>query len=188
MFVFTRFLLFSHKIPTDFMNYLRFLAAFFILSVCFSCKTKEVKPNASKYVKIPDINFEKAFIELKIDDVQDGQILTINAEKEDSLDIYNKNIKSLEGIEAFKNLSFLNCFFNELTNLDVSENLKLKALYCGCNRLTTLYVRKNVILENLGVENNFLENLDLSKNAKLILLSYSSNNLSNLDVSQNTLL
>lgn len=33
--------------PADFMNYLRFLATFFILSVCFSCKTKEVvKPNS----------------------------------------------------------------------------------------------------------------------------------------------
>lgn len=32
--------------PADFMNYLRFLAVFFILSACFSCKTKEVvKPN-----------------------------------------------------------------------------------------------------------------------------------------------
>jgi Leucine-rich repeat (LRR) protein len=128
VFIFTKNLLLSHKTPADFMNYLRFLAAFFILSVCFSCKTKEVKPNASKYVKIPDINFEKALIELNIDDVQDGQILIMNTEKEDSLDIYNKKIKSLEGIEAFKNLSLLNCFFNELTNLDVSKNLNLKAL------------------------------------------------------------
>lgn len=39
--------MFSHKTPADFMNYLRFLAVFFILSVCFSCKTKEVvKPNS----------------------------------------------------------------------------------------------------------------------------------------------
>ena len=39
--------MFSHKTPADFMNYLRFLAAFFILSICFSCKTKEVvKPNS----------------------------------------------------------------------------------------------------------------------------------------------
>ena len=45
--IFTKNLLLSHKIPADFMNYLRLLAAFFILSVCFSCKTKEVvKPNS----------------------------------------------------------------------------------------------------------------------------------------------
>jgi hypothetical protein len=45
--IFTKILLFSHKTPADFMNYLRFLTAFFILSVCFSCKTKkDVKPNS----------------------------------------------------------------------------------------------------------------------------------------------
>lgn len=47
VFIFTKTLILSHKTPADFMNYLRFLAAFFILSVCFSCKTKEVvKPNS----------------------------------------------------------------------------------------------------------------------------------------------
>ena len=47
MLIFTRFLLFSHKTPADFIKYLRFLATLFILSVCFSCKIKEVvKPNS----------------------------------------------------------------------------------------------------------------------------------------------
>ena len=45
-------------------------------TVPFSVTTTE-----NPYVLIPDINFEKALIELKIDDVQDGKLLRSSAEK-----------------------------------------------------------------------------------------------------------
>ena len=170
MFIFTRFLLFSHKTPADFMNYLRFLSAFFILSICFSCKKKEVKPNSSKYIKIPDINFEKALIELKIDDVQDGQILTMNAEKEDSLDIYSKKIKSLEGIEAFTNLVSLDFSNNQLKSINISKNTKLMSLYGFYNQLTTLDLSQNIALEQVFFPNNQLTTIDVSKNTELYSL------------------
>ena len=113
VFIFTRFLLFSHKTPADFMNYLRFLAAFFILSVCFSCKTKkDIDPNNSEYVLIPDANFEKKLIQIGIDDKQDGKFLRSNAEKITDLDITNYKdensmISSLIGLESFINLKNL---------------------------------------------------------------------------------
>ena len=54
----------------------------------FGCKSKEVTDPKSEYVIIPDINFEKALIQLKIDDVQDGKVLKTNVLKVTSLYIY----------------------------------------------------------------------------------------------------
>lgn len=189
MFIFTRFLLFSHKTPADFMNYLRFLAAFFILSVCFSCKTKEVvKPDSSEYVKIPDINFEKALIKLKIDNVQDGQVLRNSVKKVDSLDIYEEEISNLQGIEAFISLKKLNCYTNKITTLDLSKNTLLQYLDCGDNKLSKLEISKNVALKKFYCYTNLLNSVDISRNTILQIFNCSDNQISSLDISKNTAL
>lgn len=51
-------------------------------------------------------------------------------------------IKSLKGIELLTNVYFIECYGNELTELDVSNNEKLETLYCGTNKLTSLDVSK----------------------------------------------
>ncbi len=150
MFIFTRFLLFSHKTPADFMNYLRLLAAFFALSVCFSCKTKE---DISPFVENPDINFENALIKLNIDDVQDGNLLKANAEKITTLNIQNFNISNLEGIEAFTNVVSLDFSNNQLKSIKISKNTKIEFFVCS----NSLDISKNTILEWFSRQNpNYL--------------------------------
>ncbi len=58
------------------------------------------------------------------------------------IDISRQQIKSLTGIEAFKDLQKLWCYYNQLTILDVSKNVNLQTLICGFNQLTVLDVRK----------------------------------------------
>jgi len=83
-------------------------------------------------VTIPDENFEKALIELGIDTDGEinGQILKSDALKVNSLDISNKNINDLTGIEEFTALQYLDCKDNKLSYSDFSQNISLvKMLY-----------------------------------------------------------
>ena len=102
------------------------------------------------YIAIPDVNFEKILIKLRIDDIQDGKILRKNTTNVTSLVLTNTSgidadkIKSLTGIEAFTNLEDLICFRNLLTSMDVSKNTNLKTLYLNENQLTSLDISKNM--------------------------------------------
>ena len=123
------------------------------------------------------------------------------------IDVNNKNITSLKGIEFFPNLKklvcynnqltsldvsqntaleYLDCDDNQLTELDVSQNPALKYLNCSHNRLTSLDVSENPALWNLNCDDNQLTKLDVSKNLALLDLYCDDNQLTSLDVSQNT--
>lgn len=82
------------------------------------------------------------------------------------------NIKSLEGIEAFKNLRFLDCSRNDLTSLDVTNNSALKILDCWGNQLTSLNVSSCTALTGLSCKINRFTTLDVSNNTKLEYLHY----------------
>ncbi len=77
----------------------------------------------------------------------------------------------------------LGCFDNQLSNLDVSKNINIEALYCYNNQLNNLDISKNIELKQLYCSDNQLSNLDLSKNIKLELLYCSDNILNSLDIS-----
>ena len=166
-----------------------FVFAFFVGFglLFFGCKSKEVIDPKSEYVIIPDINFEKALIQLKIDDVQDGKVLRASIFKVTSLNISSQTnkIKDLIGIGEFVNLITLNCGSNQLTNLDVSKNIVLTDLYCYNNQLTNLDVSKNIALRILSCGSNQLTNLNVSKNIALTDLRCYYNQLTNLDISKN---
>ena len=95
-------------------------------------------------------------------------------------------VKSLKGIELFPNLSELRVSGNQLTELDVSKNDKLKDLDCSDNQLTELDVSKNEQLTSLGCSNNQLTKLDVSKNEQLTSLGCSNNQLTELDIKNNS--
>ena len=101
------------------------------------------------------------------------------------IDVNNKNITSLKGIEFFPNLKKLVCYNNQLTSLDVSQNTALAYLDCSQNQLTSLDVRQNTKLETLWCSRNNLTSLGVSKNTALESLSCFINKLTELDVSQN---
>ena len=97
-------------------------------------------------------------------------------------------LTSLQGIEYFESLTYLNCDYNQLTELDVSANTKLETLWCDYNQLTELDVSRNTELTYLDCEENPLTKLDVSANTKLETLSCAANSLTTLDVSRNTAL
>ena len=78
------------------------------------------------------------------------------------LDLPNKNITSLAGIEYFTNLETLNCMGNQLTTLDVTKLTNLTGLICAGNQLTTLDVTGLTSLMILVCNDNQLTALDVT--------------------------
>lgn len=118
----------------------------------------------------------------------------------------NKEISNLKGIEFFtniwllecyynnlttidlshnKNLSYINCHHNQLNELDVSGLPLLETFYCGHNALPSIDVSKNEKLEDFDCQDNHLDTLDVSQNKELVKLVCGHNNLTELDVSEN---
>lgn len=139
----------------------------------------------AQIVNIPDINFKNALIEAGVDTNSDGEIQVSEAEVVMNLNVSYKNISSLEGIENFLNLEELYCSGNQLSTLDMSENLKLQKLVCIFNELKNLNVAQNLNLNYLWCQDNFLSALDISQNINLETLWCRDNSLSSLEVTQN---
>jgi len=153
--------------------------------------------NASScIVNIPDANFKNALLAHSpaIDTNGDGEIQCTEAEVFTGLlNISGKGIADLTGIEAFVNITELNCFLNKLTALDVSNNTALTILVMdgsgpNFNQITALDVSNNTALTELQCEGNLLSNLDVSNNIALTKLICGGNPLTSLDVSSNTAL
>ena len=143
----------------------------------------------SQTTAIPDDKFEQALIDLGIDtNGKNNTILNSDAVAVDSLTIIGKGIVNLSGIEAFTSLTYLNCWLNQLTSLDVSSNTALTFINCEGNQLTSLNVSSNVALTDLNCSNNELTSLNISANTALTYLNCGNNELTSLNISANTAL
>jgi Leucine-rich repeat (LRR) protein len=146
---------------------------------------------SAQNVDIPDANF-KAYLLGNSAINTDADKLEISVAEAISyngvLEVENKYIYFMIGIEAFINLTKLNCSSNQLTNLDVSKNTALIELVCYNNQLTSLDITNCTALTKLSCSGNKLTNLDVTKNTALTNLSCSGYQLTNLDVSKNTAL
>ena len=99
---------------------------------------------------IPDPNFEQALIDLGYDTAPiNGSVPTATISGVTNLNVSDKNISDLTGIEDFSALTDLFCFENLLTTLDISNNTALEFLSCENNQLTSLDVSNNTALSIL---------------------------------------
>jgi len=136
-------------------------------------------------VNIPDTNF-KAYLlgNTAINTDSDPTEISITEASAftGGFNCTNLSISDLTGIEAFTALSYLFCYNNSLTSLDVTQNTALTRLYCYNNSLTSLDVIQNTALTRLYCQSNSLTSLDLSQNTVLAELSCGSNLLESLNV------
>ncbi|MFI0429068.1 T9SS type A sorting domain-containing protein [Mariniflexile sp. HMF6888] len=137
---------------------------------------------AQQKTYIPDNNFEKALIDLGYDNVLDNYITTSNIINVTNLDVRSKDISNLTGIESFTGLISLNITFNQINQLNVTNNTKLKELYCAFNDLESLDLNKNTALTYLDCGFNKLDVLDVQNNTALTVLYADHNNLVDLNV------
>ena len=103
---------------------------------------------------IPDDKFEQALIGLGYDTTLDDSVLTANISSITSLDVYDKQISDLTGIEAFTALTSLMVSKNQLTSINITNNTALTWLSCYDNKLTSLDVSANTALTYLECNTN----------------------------------
>jgi len=137
-------------------------------------------------IYIPDDAFEQALIDAGYDyegtDSLDDYVPNKKIITTTSLNLNRKGIVDLTGLDAFKNLTFLNIENNEIENLELSTHLKLKKLYCSNNKLTNLDLSKNDLIVELNCASNSLTIIDLSYNLLLSELNIDENPISDLDL------
>ncbi|WP_432673054.1 DUF7619 domain-containing protein [Flavobacterium sp. SM2513] len=118
-----------------------------------------------------------------IDANDDGEIQLQEAQQVTYLRLYDLPINSLEGIEAFTNLTELQCWKLNLTTLDVSALTQLKLLNCAQNDLDIIDISALSNLETFLCDDNNLTTLNFLNNPNLLSIGCSDNLLTTLDVS-----
>lgn len=176
----------------------------------------------AQIINIPDANFKDALVNSICADLDgnghldgdadtndDGEISVSEAQNVFYLNVDDKGIVSLEGLQYFihllrfscnnnqiitldvsalQYLQSLGCYNNKITSLNLGNNTRLKSLSCSRNNLTSIDVSQCVNLERLYALNNELTQLNVSGLPKLDDLNVQINELTSLDVSQNPLL
>ena len=153
----------------------------------------------SDVVNIPDANFKAALLDhgvgitgadiSVIDTDGDGEICSTEAAAyTGKIAVNSQAIVDLTGIEAFTNITTLDCDSNQLSSINVSQNTLLTELRCSVNVLSSLDVSSNTALTTLICGANSLSSIDVSNNLALDQLVCSFNSLTDLDVSANTVL
>lgn len=153
----------------------------------------------------PDKNF-RDYVAGKWDENHDNRFSPSEIANAKWISCDNKEISNLKGIEFFTNIWLLECYYNNLTTIDLSHNKKLsyinchhnqlneldvsglpllETFYCGHNALPSIDVSKNGKLEDFDCQDNHLDTLDVSQNKELVKLSCGTNNLTELDVREN---
>ena len=111
----------------------------------------------------PDANFRSYLLS----EYPSGVITTAQLNARDSLYLYNKGISNMKGVEYFTQLTYLNCYSNNLSSIDVSSNTKLKYLNLGYNKLTSISLTNNTALEQLYLQSNKLSTVSVSNYSNL---------------------
>lgn len=152
----------------------------------------------AQIVNIPDVAFKAKLLEadvtnsiakdtldnnIKIDANNDNQIQLSEALNVYKLDIsYGNTIYNIIGIISFTNLRDLNCSWNYIANLDVTELTNLKSLNCRNNYMTSLNIIGMGNLIYLDCMFNSITNINLSGLSALETLLCRANGFTNLNV------
>ena len=149
----------------------------------------------AQIINFPDPNFKNALVNTKCVDTNedslgdadvdlndDGEIDVSEALKVSELNVSNRQISSMRGIENFKNLTLLICSYNKLDTLEVQMLTKLMHLDCGGNQLLSLEIKNLVKLKVLFCYKNGLTELEVKELINLEVLHCSENQITSLEV------
>ncbi|MDR1698606.1 MAG: hypothetical protein LBR75_02120 [Prevotellaceae bacterium] len=113
-----------------------------------------------------DLNFMRYCYD-NFDVNNDGRVSIAEANAATAIEVPNMEIKSLTGIQYFSNLIKLDFSNNNVTEIDLSKNIKLKGLRCSGNNLISLNISNNLELKSLAF---CLTKTNLSENKKLVFV------------------
>ncbi len=133
-------------------------------------------------VEINDTNFPdtvfREYVSTKFDSDADGYLSDEETDGATMIVIgtasstNDSGLASLKGIEYFKKLKLLSCYWNlNLKELDLSNNTELTSLYCPNTGIINLNVSNNTVLETLECYECNLAYINLTNNTNLTSFS-----------------
>lgn len=134
---------------------------------------------------IPDSAFRQ-YVLAEVDLDRDKILSPLELGSQREINVYDRGIHSLKGIELFSNLKKLECGKNYLENLDLSALVHLEELACAGNAcLKRINISSCKSLKYLDCSNSSLEDLDVRYNDSLRGLYCNNTCLMALDLSKN---
>jgi Leucine-rich repeat (LRR) protein len=143
-----------------------------------------------EYIAIPDEGLEQALIAGGFDTegLANGKMIKVDALLVKKLKANNRNIANLEGVQHFINLEIVDVSNNQISQINLGQNLKLNELNIGNNLVTNLNLSPNTSLRFLYVFKNNLNQLNITQNTILEVVVADYNKLASIDISRNTIL
>lgn len=131
----------------------------------------------AQVINIPDANFKAKLIALGVDDNGNGEIEMSETVEVYDLQLQNSNIYSLEGIQYFTEMDWLDCSGNNISDLSVLNSFSnFYTLNCSNNNLTNLNLSNLYSITNLYCSYNQLTSLDLSNTLYTVIDVVADNN------------
>jgi hypothetical protein len=153
-------------------------------------KTDTIKIIQTGALDVVDVIEDAIFRKYCLDEFdnfpKDGKLSLKETKNAIKINVNGLKISSLAGIEYFTNITELLCSSNHIKSLDISKNKDLKKLDCSFNPINDLDVSELTKLLELFIDNAEFQTINVSKNVKLYWLSVSHNQLTSLDLDNNT--
>lgn len=117
-----------------------------------------VPDDTSTFYNEPTINAEnfpdeafREYVFTNFDTDGNGYLSLTECNAASTINVSGKNIYSLDGIEIFSDLTYLNCNNTPITSLDVSKNTALESLRCLDTQIAFVDVSKNIKITHIEV-------------------------------------
>lgn len=148
----------------------------------------------AQIVYIPDLNFKYAlvntncfdsdadgYVDSDVDTNDDSEIQVSEALAVTLLDVSDRSIESLIGIESFSNLVNLYCDDNQLTSISIEGLISLQVVLCGFNPLTSLNFGGLSNLNTISCAYSELSSIDLQGLPNLQTLHFAHSKFTTFD-------
>ncbi len=116
-----------------------------------------VKGDSTKEIEIPDINLKNTLLE-KYDIDEDNRITEHDMINLESIDIKNKNVQNIKGLEYATNMKYLDLSNNQIVDLSpLSKLTELKYVYLTNNKVKDISTIKDFLSRDFDYEENYFE-------------------------------
>ena len=161
-----------------------------VLALAFGLLTSSVTAKAATQdVKLDSKNFPDAVFREYLDefDLNSDRILSsVERNFVNKINIVDKELQSLKGLEYFPELVTLKCEADAINYVDLSGNQKLQSIYLKGYVSNTISFSNNTQLQELQIESDNLTGLDVSKNTALVRLAIKGTKIQSLNLDNNT--
>ena len=170
------------------MKFISFFTVLFLAGNLSAQQTYVPDDNFENYLETHDANGNQVPVgdpnSMGNGIANDDYVTTAKINTVTSLTPIGRHIVDMTGVEDFTALTHLECQYNQISSLDVSQNIALTHFECYYNQLSGLDMSQNIALTYLDCTTNQLNYLNLGQNTNLTVIRCADNELTSIDVTQ----